>query len=50
MIENNATVNVTGLNPDSEPDKADWAEISLKVAYTAERSVEDEIERESGTV
>ena len=49
FIENKSTINITGLNPDGSEGYADWAEIKLKVAYTAERSVEDEIERESGT-
>ena len=45
----NSTVTITGLNPNGEDNKSDWARVKFKVAYNAERSVEDEIERESGT-
>ena len=38
FIQNESTVNVTGLNPDNlNPDKSDWALVKLKVAYTSER-------------
>ena len=49
FLANNATLNITGLNPENTAQKSDWAEIKFKVAYNSERSVEDEIERESGT-
>ena len=37
------------LNPENVTSKSDWAEVKFKVAYNSERSVEDEIERGSGT-
>jgi Niemann-Pick C1 protein len=49
FIENRSKLNVTGLNEDGTKNHGDWVELKLKIAYTAERSVEDEIERESGT-
>ena len=47
-LENRSVVNLTDLSPNN-PEKASWIAVKLKVAYMAERSVEDEIERESGT-
>ena len=37
FIQNESTVNITGLNPDLTPDISDWALVRLKVAYTSER-------------
>ena len=51
--KNGSRVNITDFNqsPDGTVDdtRPAWVQVQLKVAFTAERSVEDEIERESGT-
>jgi Niemann-Pick C1 protein len=48
-----SVVNLTNFNINDDgsenPDKPAWVRVKMTVAYSAERSVEDEIERESGT-
>ena len=49
FLANDSLLNITDLNQSGEKGKSDWAQVKFKVAYMSERSVEDEIERESGT-